>query len=151
MGKGRPSSWFDGENTTEFKFEAFEDNWTKECAKTLDQKPTRVVVVNTDYVAEGIDIRGVEIVLGLSSYLDGNVMEQAFGRADRMCHHDLFRHETKSGDVDIRTQEKMTRKQYCLHQDGKALEGPNHKALNTWTTKEDMDTSLYAQSFRTSD
>ena len=124
-----------------FDFKSFGGFWKRECGKALNVDPTRVVLINTEYVAEGLNLLGVELVLGLSSYKTGNVMEQAFGRADRMCSQSLFR----SKDSEPR---KLQRRQYYI-EDHIKNESGIHIPLSQWVSKEVQDDLLEHQSFKT--
>ena len=44
-----------------------------------------IILIDTDFVAEGLDLPGITSVFSLSVYRDLSHMEQTFGRADRMC------------------------------------------------------------------
>ena len=142
IGNGKKVQWWKKGNDgrfklSTFKFDSFDTYWTTECKKTLQMSPTRVVLLNTGHVAEGLNILGVELVLGLSSYTNGNVMEQAFGRADRMCHHRLFREEQTST-------RNLRRKQYFIDAYDMVLKD----TLNQWVSKDTLDIELNDASFR---
>ena len=67
--------------------------WDKECKKAIDRNPIQIIMIDTTKLAEGLNVKGVSIMLGLSSYMNAESMEQAFGRADRMCTRNQFRNK----------------------------------------------------------
>jgi superfamily II DNA or RNA helicase len=131
-GKGEPVTWYRhhtvddkrlvGRNS---RWNLFDQTWKDECGKSLDENPIRIVVLDTDNLSEGVDIVGIEQIIGVSSYEHGNTMEQAFGRADRMCRRAYFRHEVEAN--------KLVRTQYVIRSTGaeETLKG----AITEWTHK----------------
>jgi hypothetical protein len=142
MGKDELIQWHrTGRATTSVVFKKFKTTWEIECRKPLSMSPTRVVVFNTERVSEGIDVLGVDLMLGLSSYPSGSNMEQAFGRADRLCSRLLFRgHSTQ-----------LTRKLYLV-QNRDTSDMPELNTLvafQEWIAKTDTDRSrMLYEAFR---
>ena len=91
----------------------------------------RTVVVDIAYLAEGINIPGIGLVLCCASFSDGSTMEQAFGRADRMC-------SLPESD------NRLVRKLYLM-EGGKEKE--TESALKQWVQKEKDESVLQDHSF----
>jgi hypothetical protein len=137
LGQDEKMEWRQNGRSKPLPFTAFESTWEKECRKKLSQMPTRVVVINTQYVAEGVNVLGVDMVLGLSSYPNGNTMEQAYGRADRFCRRLMFRGPGIGAD-----QRSLIRKLYLVRSEGTFPEVQSVQALKEWSGKTATDTTL---------
>jgi superfamily II DNA or RNA helicase len=70
--------------------------WNLECSKSMDKNPIQIIIIDTEKLAEGLNVIGVSVILGLSSYKNAESMEQAFGRADRMCTSKQYRNPTNN-------------------------------------------------------
>ena len=81
--------------------------WDTECTKKMKDNPIQIIMIETTKLAEGLNIRGVSVILGLSSYRNVEEIEQAFGRADRMCTKTKFRDEHRPTN-------KLVRKHYVV-------------------------------------
>ena len=139
IGQGESLEWYQGGQRKKLEFDVFGSTWEKECQKPLNLNPTRVVVINTKRVAEGIDVLGVDLILGLSSYPNGSTMEQAFGRADRLCRRRMFRGPGLGPDG-----RSLIRKLYLVHYQ-ESMEKPEVQtvqSLNEWLDKTKMDNVL---------
>ena len=66
---------------TKMSYRAFVDQW-----KQVICEPTAcIVLLDTDFVAEGLNLPGITHVFSLSRYKNLSAMQQTFGRVDRMC------------------------------------------------------------------
>ena len=111
-------------------FDDFDRRWRTECEEAKDANPIRVIVLNTETLSEGINILGVDIMFGLSYYPNSLRMEQAFGRADRLCRRDQFRGKPLDRYL-------LQRVQYSLEgSDGLSM-------LDKWNERTAADTQLY--------
>lgn len=90
------------------------------------------VVVDLAHLAEGLDLPGIGIVLCCASFRDGSTMEQAFGRADRMCSLP-------------KTNNTLERRLYLM--DGGTHEPLTKAALQQWVAKAQRDQNLQNESF----
>jgi ERCC4-related helicase len=139
QGKGAVE-WCDDKGVTQTEmFNGFEARWQKECEKKIEEHPVRVVIVDTQFLAEGIDIPGIGLILCLSSFDSGIQMEQAFGRANRMCHRRLLRDKTNI---------KLARYYYDMTDTkGKSLEQRNAVALREWQNRSVLNQMMMSMSF----
>jgi hypothetical protein len=113
------------------------ETWEKECLKVLTDHPTQIIIVDTKELAEGLNIRGVTLILGLSEYADNQKMEQAFGRGDRMCTQSLYRNK------EVRP--VLGRIQYVEKLDGRVA--PDQSILEKWMEVENRNRAFGESSF----
>jgi hypothetical protein len=66
-----------------------------------------VLILETTFLSEGLNLLGIDTVLGLSEFKSPESLVQAYGRADRMCTSRYFRHQNKENKL------RMT--QYAFH------------------------------------
>jgi hypothetical protein len=103
----------------------------------LTDHPTQIIIVDTKELAEGLNIRGVTLILGLSEYADNQKMEQAFGRGDRMCTQSLYRNK------EVRP--VLGRIQYVEKLDGRVA--PDQSILEKWMEVENRNRAFGESSF----
>ena len=111
--------------------------WEEECMKEIHEKPTQVVIVDTEELAEGLNLLGVTLMLGLSDYPDSQKMEQAFGRGDRMCTRNMYRKNVTSESVLRRIQYVETIDQIASDQSVHAM----------WTAVDERNQRVAQMSF----